>query len=73
METTPQFNLNHAIAEWRANLGQSPGLRRENLEELESHLRDSVANLCQRGLAEDEAFLIATRRVGSTRTLGTEK
>jgi len=73
METTKaSFDLNHAIQEWRARLGESPAFRRENLEELETHLRDSIANLAQRGLAEDEAFIIATRRVGGEAVLGKE-
>lgn len=73
METTPTpFDLNRAVQQWRDNLEQSPAFRRDNLEELETHLRDSVAYLQQRGLAADEAFLIATRRVGTDAALGTE-
>jgi len=70
--TTGPFDLNQAIQQWRESLNQSPAFRRENLDELESHLRDSIANLGQRGLAADEAFLIATRRVGSGTALGAE-
>jgi hypothetical protein len=73
METTPTpFDLNRAIEQWRAGLNESPAFRRENVDELEAHLRDSIANLRQRGLAEDEAFLIATRRAGSGAALGAE-
>jgi hypothetical protein len=72
MEATTPFDLNHALAEWRNSLQQSPAFCRENLDELESHLRDSVANLQQRGLSGSEAFLIATRRVGGAPALGTE-
>jgi hypothetical protein len=73
METTKApFDLNHAIQEWRTSLGESPAFRRENLDELETHLRDSIATLEQRGLAVDEAFLIATRRVGGETVLGNE-
>lgn len=36
----------------------------ENLNELESHLRDSIATLQTRGLSAEEGFLIATRRLG---------
>lgn len=70
--TTAPFDLNQAIQQWRESLNASPAFRRENLDELESHLRDSIADLGQRGLAADEAFLIATRRVGSGAALGTE-
>jgi hypothetical protein len=70
--TAAPFDLNQAIQQWRESLNASPAFRRENLDELESHLRDSIANLGQRGLAADEAFLIATRRVGSGAALGAE-
>lgn len=63
METTP-FDLNQTIQRWRENLGQSPAMNREHLDELESHLRDSIARLEPRGLSAEEAFLIATTRIG---------
>ena len=72
METTTPFDLNRAIQLWRESLEQSPAFRRENLDELETHLRDSVAVLQQRGLSEEEAFLVATRRAGSGAILGAE-
>lgn len=70
--TTTPFDLNRAIQEWRESLDQSPAIRRENLDELETHLSDSIANLMQRGLMADEAFIIATRRVGNNTVLGRE-
>lgn len=72
MENQTEFDLNHAIQNWRQHLSQSPSYRAENLEELESHLRDSVATLAGKALSDEEAFLIATRRVGATRTLEPE-
>jgi hypothetical protein len=73
MENTPTpFDLNRAIQQWRESLAQSPAFRRESLDELETHLRDSIASLGQRGLAEDEAFIIATKRVGNSTALGAE-
>jgi hypothetical protein len=65
MENQTDFVLDRAIADWRERLGQSPSYRAENLAELESHLRDSVGTLVGRGLTEEEAFLIAARRVGA--------
>ncbi|NIS64119.1 MAG: hypothetical protein GTO05_03020, partial [Gemmatimonadales bacterium] len=32
---------------------------------MESHLRDQIADLTDRGLDDDEAFIIAVRRIGS--------
>ena len=72
METTTPFDLNRAIQQWRDNLNQSPAIRRENLDELEMHLRDSVAVLQPRGLSEEEAFLVAAKRAGSGAILGAE-
>lgn len=72
METTTPFDLNRAIQQWRETLAQSPAIRSENLDELEVHLRDSMSALEARGLAGDEAFLVATKRVGSSAVLGRE-
>ena len=72
MEDQTAFDLNLAIRLWRENLAQSPALRTENLNELESHLRDSVAALQTRGLATEEAFLVATRRLGQSQQLEPE-
>ncbi len=64
MENPTQFELNGHILAWREKLGQSAALTGEELEELEAHLRDSIASLQSRGLAATEAFLVATQRVG---------
>lgn len=72
METTAQFDLNRAIESWRANLAQSPALRDENLYELETHLRDLVGELETRGLSQEEAFIVATRRIGKSSSLENE-
>jgi hypothetical protein len=69
MATAIPFDLNAAFHNWRENLQQSPHFRAENLEELETHLRDSVTVLQGKGLAADEAFLIGTRRVGTPEAL----
>ena len=70
--TTAPFDLNCAIQQWRESLNQSPAFRRENLDELETHLRDSIATLQARGLSAEESFLVAARRAGSCATLGAE-
>ena len=72
MANPVQFDLNAEIQAWRNRLSSSPELRAENLDELESHLRDSVAALRQKGLTEAEAFLIATQRIGSPTALQPE-
>ena len=72
METTTSFDLSRAIQQWRENLAQSPVFRTENIHELESHLRDSIATLQTRELSAEEAFVIATRRIGKGGALETE-
>jgi hypothetical protein len=69
MAASIEFNLNDAFRLWREQLSQSPHFRPENLDELESHLRDSVTVLQSKGLSADEAFLIGTRRVGKDAAL----
>jgi len=72
MENPTAFDLNRQILAWRENLGQSPAFQPENLDELEAHLRDSIATLQNRGLSAGEAFMIATQRVGADGALATE-
>lgn len=67
-----EFDLNTAVRLWREHLSQSPQLRPENLDELESHLRDSMIALQGRGLSVEESFLIGARRVGSAAALERE-
>ncbi len=67
-----QFDLNAAVLSWREQLRRSPQFREENLAELESHLRDAVAQLQGTNLSEEEAFIIATHRIGSVEQLATE-
>jgi hypothetical protein len=72
MENPTPFDLNEAIRRWRENLGASPALSVDNLEELASHLRASVQQLQADGLSEEEAFLAATRRLGERGALERE-
>jgi hypothetical protein len=52
------------IAEWRAYVAGAPGVNGRDLDELEDHLRDQIAELTAAGLTEDEGFLIAVKRLG---------
>ena len=47
-----------------------PGVR--DVDELESHLRDRIDALTAAGLTDDEAFLIAVKRLGSMDELSRE-
>ena len=57
--------LEAQIAQWRSWLRRRPAIRPSDVEELEGHLRDQVAALAAAGLAADEAFLVAVKRMGS--------
>ena len=60
------------IAEWRAYIGQDPALIGRDVEELETHLRDQIADLITAGLAPDEAFLVSVKRIGKLDELSRE-
>lgn len=72
MENIAPFDLNFALRQWLQRLRQSPQVKAENLQELESHVRDSVVNLEGKGLSSEESFLVATHRVGGAEKLERE-
>jgi hypothetical protein len=53
------------IGEWLAYLHRRRELSLGDAAELEDHLRNSIADLTEAGLAPSEAFLVAVKRVGS--------
>ena len=64
--------LEEQIGQWRAFLRRRRAITGPDVEELEAHLRDQVGMLTQSGLAEDEAFLIGVKRLGSLDALSRE-
>ena len=72
MENSTPVDLDQALLQWRASLQNLGGFQAEELEELEGHLRESISLLHTRGLSVQEAFMIATRRLGSERQLSAE-
>jgi len=64
--------LEERIAEWRAYVRRREAMEPADADELEDHLRSQVAELEQSGLAADEAFLIAVKRIGALDTLSNE-
>ncbi|HUR49716.1 MAG TPA: permease prefix domain 1-containing protein [Acidimicrobiales bacterium] len=60
------------IAEWRTYVADAAAVNGHDVEELETHLRDQIAELNAAGLAADEAFLIAVKRMGDLDTLSRE-
>ncbi len=54
------------IAEWRTYLRRHGAIHALDSDEHEGRLRDQIAALRDAGLADDETFLIALRRLGQT-------
>lgn len=53
------------IAAWREYVRHQPSITGEDAEEMEEHLREQIADLASTGLSDDEAFLIAVKRMGN--------
>jgi hypothetical protein len=64
--------LEAQFAQWRTYVQRRRELRQPDADELEDHLRGSVDELLGVGLHEDEAFLIAVKRMGSLDELSRE-
>jgi hypothetical protein len=60
------------IAQWRAYLRHRQAIHAVDVEELEDHLRSEIASLVASGLAADEAFLVAVKRMGDLDGLSRE-
>src|SRR5919108_956521 len=60
------------IAEWRAYVAKAPAVNGRDVDELEAHLRDQIAELDAAGLTADEALLVAVKRMGDVDTLSRE-
>ena len=72
MTTFADRPLEEQIAQWRAYLRRRQAVHGPDVEELEGHLRDQLAALTDAGLASDEAFLVAVKRMGSLDALSRE-
>ncbi len=64
--------LEQRIAEWRDHVRRQQAIHAADVDELEDHLRSQVADLREAGLDEDEAFLIAVKRIGDLEALSQE-
>jgi len=72
MKTFADQPLEEQIAQWREYLRRRRAVNGPDVEELEGHLRDQLAALTESGLAGDEAFLVAVKRMGSLDALSRE-
>src|ERR687890_308270 len=65
-------SLEEQIARWRSYLRRRQAIHSVDVAELEDHLREQVAVLVDAGLATDEAFLVAVKRMGDLDALSRE-
>ncbi len=64
--------LEEQIGLWRSFVRRRQSIHAVDVAELEDHLREQVAGLAAAGLAADEAFLVAVKRMGNLDTLSRE-
>jgi hypothetical protein len=64
--------LEEQIGQWRSYLRRRQAIHPVDIAELEDHLREEVAALADAGLATDEAFLVAVKRMGDLDALSRE-
>lgn len=64
--------LEEQIDQWRGYLRRRQAIHSVDVAELEDHLREHVAGLVAAGLATDEAFLVAVKRMGALDALSRE-
>src|ERR687895_2448986 len=65
-------SLEEQIDRWRSYLRRRQAIRSADVAELEDHLREQIAVLIDAGLATDEAFLVAVKRMGDLDALSRE-
>ena len=68
----PVVSLEEQIDQWRSYLRRRQAIHSVDVAELEDHLREQVAVLVAAGLATDEAFLVAVKRMGDLDALSRE-
>jgi hypothetical protein len=64
-ETPSGDSLDTQLDAWRSHLRRSRAVSDADATELEDHLREQIVSLSEQGLSEDEAFLVAVKRMGA--------
>ncbi len=65
MNIAGRGSLEEQISQWREFLRHRAAIHGSDVAELEDHLRSQVATLTGSGLSDDEAFLVAVKRMGN--------
>ena len=68
----PAVSLEEQIDRWRSYLRRRQAIHSADVAELEDHLREQVGGLVDAGLTNDEAFLVAVKRMGKLDALSRE-
>jgi hypothetical protein len=71
-DAAPVDPLEGQIDAWRTHLRRGRAVTAADALELEDHLRERIATLLESGLTEDEAFLVAVKRMGAIDALTRE-
>jgi hypothetical protein len=66
MEMNNEFNIQKQIDHWVSKIKSEPSFTESDSEELKSHFLDSIDKLKDTGLNDEEAFWVASRRIGTT-------
>ena len=66
------FDLEQQIASWREQFVLALPNRSDVLDELESHLRDETDRLIRAGQSPEQAWQIATAKLGDAKTMAEE-
>ncbi len=66
------FDLELNINSWCDYLRSSGKLKEEDILELEDHLREEIEDLIDKGLSEEEAFLVSVKRLGKVNMISEE-
>ena len=69
---TAGHDVEAQIDAWREHLRARRQISGPDVDELEDHLREQIASLTAQGLASDEAFLVAVKRIGAIDALTRE-
>ena len=66
MERNNEFNIQEQTDHLISKIKSEPSITESDSEELKSHLLDSIDQLKDTGLNDEEAFWVASRRMGTT-------
>ncbi|ULE35628.1 permease prefix domain 1-containing protein [Mycobacterium sp. IDR2000157661] len=64
--------LESQIAHWRGFVERHRAISASDVDEMEDHLREQIADLAESGLSDDESFLVAVKRLGNVDAISRE-